>query len=104
MLLSFSCPQCGKKTFPFSTKRKLMRKGTAICDSCGVACEMPSLLKLFVSLFMAFLMPTFFIFFFGVNGFMFSLVVTSLSILLIYFVLIYISPIKVSGRKQQKSD
>lgn len=99
MAVTFSCPRCGEKTFSILQKSKLMRRGTKACESCGAECEIPSLLKLFVSILMAFLMPTLFIVFFGVNGFIFSLALTSLSILVIYFGLIYISPLRTSEGK-----
>ncbi len=98
MSVVFACPHCGEKTFSIFQKSRLMRKGVQTCGSCGSACEIPSLLKLFISLLMAFLMPTLFIVFFGINGFVFSLVLTSLLILVIYFCLLYISPLKIAKK------
>ncbi len=102
MMIVFACPHCGEKTFSLFRKSSLIRRGIHECENCGSSCEISWLFKLVASLLMAFLMPTLFIVFFGINGFVFSTVLTTLLILMIYVFLIYISPLRIAQKAEGK--
>jgi CXXC-20-CXXC protein len=94
MSLLSRCPNCKEKTFTVFNKAKLLGDGALNCSECGEKTVVPSLMRLFVSILMATLLPSFVLIFWGIVGFTYSLIITLILMVIIFFLLAYISPMK----------
>lgn len=97
----FHCPACKGKPFTVFKRSKLFSGDELECEQCHQVCRMPSLWRLFVSILIAFLMPTVFIIFLGLFGLVLSFLATSVVIGTLYFLILYLSPLELKQAKQR---
>ncbi len=90
------CPSCKQEAISINEKAKLLTDGNVKCKKCEKKCSVSSLMKLFSSILLMTLLPTFFLVFWGLLGFVNSIIVSVIAIVFTYYLLAYISPLSES--------
>ncbi len=71
------------------------------CSACSEKCSIPSVMRLFVNILMATLLPSFVLVFWGIVGFTYSLVISLILLAIVFMLMAYISPLELKPNKQK---